>query len=96
MLLVCRKVTKQSEPHVKKVKTEGIGGLKARALDDEDMFKSKTPVVRANAGGMPTTVKKVSSTQRLWKSVTFHHISIFCISKLYWLSKEGKVLVHTD
>lgn len=61
----------QSEPLIKKVKTEVSGGLKARALDDDDMFKSKTPAVRANAGGMPANVKKVRSNRDYETNSTF-------------------------
>ena len=56
---LCREVPKGAEPPPKKVKPESGGALKARALDDDDMFKAKAPAARANAGGMPATTKKV-------------------------------------
>ena len=53
----CREAAKGAEPQHKKPKMDA--GMRAQAMADDDMFQTKPPPVRANAGGMPATVKKV-------------------------------------
>lgn len=55
---LCREAANVAEPLPKKTKSES-SGVRARALDDDDMFKAKAPAARFNAGGMPASLKKV-------------------------------------
>ena len=53
-------------------KHKADAALQARALDDDDMFKAKAPLVRTNAGGMPASIKKVLPLDRPSDQKTIH------------------------